>query len=72
MPNPVIILKEEPLTSVFQTWASWVAVMIVFIILLTYLLGYFTKSNTRPIKCDSLRDMSNVHRKRRFETTPRN
>lgn len=43
--NTIILLEEEPITSVLSKWAAWLAVMIIFVMALIYFSNYFAKSS---------------------------
>ena len=41
---PVILLEEEPLSSVLGKWLAWMLVMVLFVVILIYFSNYFAKS----------------------------
>lgn len=42
--EPIILLEDEPITSVLGKWLAWMLVMIIFVMILIYFSNYFAKS----------------------------
>lgn len=43
MPQPIILLEDEPISSVLCSWAYWMALMVIFMMVLIYYSNYFAR-----------------------------
>jgi hypothetical protein len=72
MSKPIILLENEPLSTVLCKWAAWMAIMIIFTMFIIYYSNYFARERFIDEQYNTwnmIQDLKNLKWKQRFEQT---